>query len=136
MKQTTNNKLHKIPPTPRTLGKHGRTAYKRAADELLSRNSLKRSDADLLEMYAAAIDTCHQAQKVLTDEGLLLKDANGLTRRNPAWTVWRSAAETARQMASRLTITPYDRARVPAKEAAEEKADPLQGLYKLKSKEL
>jgi P27 family predicted phage terminase small subunit len=125
--------LSELPPVPAGLSDVGKKAFTQAAEDLLQRQVLRQADVELLELYATAVQTAAEAQNELKS-GILYSDKNKIMRRNPAWTVWRSAAETARQLASRLTLTPYDRARTPDPQQEEQtgKIDGMDRVMALK----
>lgn len=111
--------MDSLPGIPAHLRDVGANAFNQACSDLLNRGVLRHSDTTLIEQYATAVQTADDAQRLLSAEGIIYEDKNGQARRHPAFTVWRSAVDTARQLASRLTITPYDRARTPEVEREE-----------------
>ena len=121
----TGGPLTELPPAPAFLRAEGKKAYQAAGSDLLDRKALKTADITLLEQYATAVQTAADAQRLLSAEGLIYEDKNGQARRHPAFTVWRSAVDTARNLAARLTVTPYDRARAPEVVQEEEEFDPV-----------
>lgn len=108
--------LQNLPPAPDYLSATAAAVFEQATADLQERELLTLSDLDLIEQYAEAISTAREAQAAMREQGVLYEDKNNLLRRHPAFTVWRSATETARQLAARLTLTPYDRTRVPEQE--------------------
>ena len=123
--QPTAGALTELPKAPAFLRAEGKKAYQAAGSDLLDRKALKTADITLLEQYATAVQTAADAQRLLTAEGLIYEDKNGQARRHPAFTVWRSAVDTARNLAARLTVTPYDRARAPEVVQEEAEFDPV-----------
>ena len=111
--------MDSLPGIPGHLREVGANVFNQACSDLLNRGVLRHSDTTLIEQYASAVQTAADAQRLLSAEGIIYEDKNGQARRHPAFTVWRSAVDTARQLASRLTITPYDRARTPEVEREE-----------------
>lgn len=120
--------MDSLPGIPSHLRDAGANAFNQACSDLLNRCVLRHSDTTLIEQYANAVQTADDAQRLLSAEGIIYEDKNGQARRHPAFTVWRSAVDTARQLASRLTITPYDRARTPEVVQEEPEHDPLDEL--------
>ena len=115
---------------PSYLQQAGKTAWEDAVNQLTERNVLDNADFTLLEEYASAVDMATQARRLIRAEGLMYEDKNGLTRRHPAFSVWKMSIEQAQKMAAKLTITAYDRARAPDPEQPEEEHDPIVELYK------
>jgi P27 family predicted phage terminase small subunit len=125
--------MDSLPSIPAHLRDAGANAFNQACSDLLNRCVLRHSDTTLIEQYATAVQTADDAQRLLSAEGIIYEDKNGQARRHPAFTVWRSAVDTARQLASRLTITPYDRARTPEVEREEQTAvDPFDKIRAMK----
>ncbi len=57
-----------------------------------------------------------EALEILNREGLSVKDERGLPRKNPAWTLYNSAAKDFSKLAQEFGMTPVSRQRLDVRQ--------------------
>lgn len=117
--------LPALPEPPVYLSEEAQAEWRIVVRELHALRLLTELDRGLLEAWCAARGDFICAEKVLRNEGLIIKDRDGRSRRSPMLLIRNKALEQMRALAIEFGFSPRSRsgiARPPA--APHDDADP------------
>lgn len=100
------------PNPPTTLDREAAAEWRRVVKVLDAQGVLSLVDRAVLTSHCEGWSTARQARKQLNEEGLVLIDADGVSRKNPAWQIYREANVQMMSAAKELFITPAARTRI------------------------
>ena len=91
-----------------------RKAFRELVRQLEPAGVLRPADVPLLIQLATALVFERQAAAQLLTEGCTRADDRGRMAKNPAWQVWREAAQTVRQLSAEFGLSPAAREKIGA----------------------
>ncbi len=105
-----------IPRPPTWLSKEAKAEWKRIMPELVDRRILTPADMGMVETYVTTIGNFRALEREMRASGLI--DPKLLRLQN-------QAAQTARQIAAEIGLTPVSRSRPSVREDDDDEADEL-----------
>lgn len=118
-------KFRRLPPTaPEWLPDEARAEWERVVPELARIELLKPVDRAALTAYCLAWDRMVEAQRVITDEGVLGENSQGRVR-HPAVAVVEAASKELRAWAAEFGFTPSAENKLSVREADDADEDPF-----------
>ena len=97
-----NDAVDRVPPAPAWMGKHSKAEWRRIMPALVARRILTKADLGSVENYCIAIGRGREIEAAMQDGAPL----------DPAlFRMQDKAAQTARQLAAELGLTPVSRSR-------------------------
>lgn len=111
-----NDAVDRVPPAPAWMGRHSKAEWRRIMPPLVQRRILTKADLGSVENYCIAIGRAREFEDAIqteTDTEVMLKLFRAQDK----------AAQTARQLAAELGLTPVSRSRPSIRE--EDDADSL-----------
>jgi P27 family predicted phage terminase small subunit len=94
------DRLKKAPPPPKSLSASGTKEWKTLARTVVDLGTVCRGDLRALEQLCETLGTATELQKIVREQGLLLKTGTDSYKANPAV----KSLETARNQAHRLLV--------------------------------
>lgn len=115
----------RLPPeAPAFLDGEARALWERVVPELARLELVKPIDAEALAAYCLTWQRLVEAQKIISDEGLLATNSQGRVR-HPAVAVVEAASKDLRSWASEFGLTPASESKLKAPEASDGDANPF-----------
>jgi len=105
---------------PAWIGKYGREFWKEEAPELIELGVLTEADLPMWSILCCTWNMLRRSLESLDQDGLTTKDERGLPRKNPAWTLFNSAAKDFSRLAQEFGMTPLSRQRLDVKPPVQE----------------
>jgi|GEM_PF-2440647 P27 family predicted phage terminase small subunit len=112
---------------PRGMPKEARQFWKKYAPMLDRAGMVRASDIPAFEILAMTYATIKDAEKEITERGLLVDGARGGLVKNPAISILNAARQQFRLMASDFGLTPSARERLGG-QVPQDEPDPMESL--------
>ena len=103
--------LSKVPPPPKGMGADARQEWKRAAQDLIARKVLAKSDLPALEAYAIAYGMVRKLQPIADDAEPIIVSKAGGVKTHPAHTALQKYLAIVLRYQGELGLTPASRNR-------------------------
>jgi len=104
--------LAKVPPAPKTLGPEAREEWRRAAQDLVDRKVLAKSDLPALEAYAVAYAMMRKLQPIAAkSDPVIINEKTGAVKKNPAHVMLTNYLNICLRYQGELGLTPASRNR-------------------------
>lgn len=97
------------PERPEWLTAAAAVEWERVSGELLVMRTARACDSVALAAYCEAVARLAAAVQLVAQAGLLIRDSNGIVRKNPAVAMARDASNDVRQWAREFGLTPSAR---------------------------
>jgi P27 family predicted phage terminase small subunit len=98
-----------LPEAPDWLSAAAAEEWARLVPDLIVMGTVKAADATALACYCEAVARFRVASEIVSKAGLMLKDRDGIVRKNPAVGMARDAGAEVRQWAREFGLTPAAR---------------------------
>lgn len=110
-------------PAPSWMTEDAADEWDRVMPLLTERRILTDADLGSLENYCIAIGQVREMERHIQQNGHVLKDLEGLMKRNPAVGIQADAMTRSRLLAAELGLTPVSRSRPAIREDGDDDAD-------------
>lgn len=108
--QENNAGFEKIGKPPNRLNAFSKNLWNAIVNELDSKELLTKLDEPLLEEYVTQVNLSRQADKSISDIGVIYISEKGEPKKNPAVDIKNNAAKNIKSIGSSLGLDPISRA--------------------------
>jgi P27 family predicted phage terminase small subunit len=105
-----------LPRVPSHLSKNAKKEWKRLAKELASIGVLTSLDSTMLERHCEALAEWRELTAQIQSSGWLIRDHNGMVRKNPLVLVRRGVADELHRTSLELGLAPISREKLTVEE--------------------